>query len=263
MYSLSILSIVLAAQPLAQVAPAEPTPVGWGATGEALLRHAENKPDIFFPILCVALAVGIPLLFCIAVLRYWLPRWEAQAILDRASRENQATLTREHSEKLLNARGVEAASDAAQQREYHRVQNDSIIQRVEGNLARVTGEITKIGDRLERHGDQLRSIASKMGVGVLAVLLAMGLGYIVQRQYYAIAAPNCKCDPPCNAGMHCTCTGCKENTSSPADKPKTETKSATQQADLVPHSAIQVSRLATAERAYVIDACNRTSEACL
>ena len=61
----------------------EPPPTGWTAAGESLVKHAETRPDVIFPLICIVLAAGIPILFGFAVLRYWLPRWEAQAQLDR------------------------------------------------------------------------------------------------------------------------------------------------------------------------------------
>lgn len=236
------------------LALAEPT--GWSAAGESLVKHAETRPDVIFPLICIVLAAGIPILFGFAVLRYWLPRWEAQAQLDRESREKQAILSREHTAALLAARGKDAADDAQAQRELFKERHDSIVNRVESKLDRVTGEISKIGDRLERHGDTLRNIATKVGVAVLLVLVTFGAGYAIKRQYAVISAPNCRCDPPCNVGMKCTCDGCREIKTSPASSGKDNLAK-------VPHSSIKSEGLATAERAYVNFSCNYTKEACL
>ena len=234
----------------------EPPSTGWTAAGESLVKHAETRPDVIFPLICIVLAAGIPILFGFAVLRYWLPRWEAQAQLDRESREKQATLSREHTATLLAARGKDAADDAQAQRELFKERHDSIVNRVESKLDRVTGEISKIGDRLERHGDTLRNIATKVGIAVLLVLVTFGAGYAIKRQYAVISAPNCRCDPPCNAGMKCTCDGCREIKTSPASSGKDNLAK-------VPHSSIKSEGLATAERAYVSFSCDYTKEACL
>jgi len=234
----------------------EPPPTGWTAAGESLVKHAETRPDVIFPLICIVLAAGIPILFGFAVLRYWLPRWEAQAQLDRESREKQATLSREHTATLLAARGKDAADDAQAQRELFKERHDSIVNRVESKLDRVTGEISKIGDRLERHGDTLRNLATKVGVTILLVLVTFGAGYAIKRQYAAISAPNCRCDPPCNVGMKCTCSGCQEIKTGPAGSAKDSLAT-------VPHSSIKSEGLATAERAYVEYSCNHSMEACL
>lgn len=157
-----------------QSALAEPPPAGWSAAGENILRHAESKPDTFFPLLGIAIPCVLLFAAGLIVVRYVVPAYKEQKQLDREHAKERDTLFREHAERLLLARGKDAAEDAAALRELHRERNEALVQRVEGRIERVTGEIAKIGDRLERHGETLSKVAAKVGTG-LACIAIVGL----------------------------------------------------------------------------------------
>ena len=156
---------------LLQSALQEPPPAGWSATGETILRHAESKPDTFFPLLGIAIPCCLLFAAGLIVVRYVVPAYREQKQLDREHAKERDALFREHAEKLLLARGKDAADDAAALRELHRERNEALVQRVEGRIERVTGEIAKIGDRLERHGETLSKVAAQVGKGIACIAI--------------------------------------------------------------------------------------------
>lgn len=163
--------------------PPEPAPQGWHATGEAVLRHAESRPDIFWPLLTVAVAVGIPVLLVLAFVRWGLPflREEAQK-----NRDNLAAALRD--------RAREALEDSAAARELGRVEKEALVNRVESKLDRVTGELQRVGERVERHSEVLARLAAKAGVGLALLVaflggLAAGAGAFALAERPAVYAP--------------------------------------------------------------------------
>ena len=150
--------------------------------------------------------------FAYVYVRFYLPTYKEQKGLDR-----------EHLANLVAQRGREAQEDVAAARELAKAQQAAIVEKIGNEVSRHTGELVKLNERSERHGELLRSVAAKVGVGlVLALLLvfAVGKAYSV---YVDAAAPSCRCDPPCPSGMRCTCSGCQEvkttTTTSVASKP--------------------------------------------
>ena len=193
-------------------AQSEPTLGGWTAAGEVVLKHAEAQPSIVFPLLSLLGVFAMIAGFAYVYVRFYLPTYKEQKLLDR-----------EHLAGLVAQRGREAQEDVAAARELAKAQQSAIVEKIGNEISRQTGEIAKLHDKTDRHGELLRSVAAKVGVGlVLALLLALAAGkaYSV---YVDAAAPSCRCDPPCPSGMRCTCSGCQEvkttTTTSVASKP--------------------------------------------
>lgn len=140
--------VVVLAQRLAQ---AEPAPAGWSATGEALVRHAEARPDIAFPLLAVISPLALIAGLVWVVVRFVLPAWREEKKLDR-----------EHQTSALKTIREDAAGDAAAVRELALAQNQALVARVETKVDRQTGEIEKISGRLDRHGEVLQRVAERV-----------------------------------------------------------------------------------------------------
>lgn len=181
------------------LAQTEPPPSGWERGAEDVVRHAEARPDVLFPLLAalgfLAIIVGGGWLF----VKHALPAWREEKKLDR-----------EHLTALVVQRGKEAQEDIAAARALAAEQHRSIVERVGDRVDRVTGEIARLVERSEKHGDLLRSVASKVGVGVAVLILAalsimQGALYLAQQ-----SEPAVRCDPPCPVGQRCTVSGCKE-----------------------------------------------------
>ena len=123
---------------------AEPPPQGWSAAGEASLRHAEQRPEAFWPVVAVALPLLIVAGIGLIVVRWILPAWREEK---KADRDSLVT--------ALRQRGEEAAKDAEKDRELAKIQNEAIVQRIENKVERVTGELAKMDARVERHTEML------------------------------------------------------------------------------------------------------------
>lgn len=173
---------------LLMIAQAEPPPSGWVAAGEVVVKHAEARPDVLFPLLSIVgfagILVGAGLLF----VKYALPAWRAEKAADR-----------EHLSALVAQRGKEALEDVAAGRELAKAQHSAIVTAIGDRVDRVTGEIAKLVERSEKHGDLLRSVASKVGVGLLLVILAAGV--VLAARHRVLAAG--ECPKGCPAGHHC------------------------------------------------------------
>lgn len=215
---------------LAQV---EPPPTGWTASAEVVLKHAEAQPNTTFALLAIVGPVLVGFAFIFAAVKWGLPFVEKQLIAFR-----------EHTAALLNQRGADASQDLAAARELAKEQHASIVDKIGSEVYRHTGELAKLNEKSDRHGEMLRSIAAVVGkVAVVIALVLLGAGAAHKVHRLAIAAPACKCDPPCASGQRCTCSGCKEI--------KTTTTG-------VPHSALAVNGFANLAN-Y---SCTATSNAC-
>lgn len=167
---------------------AEPAPSGWGAGADFAVKHAEQRPDIFFPLLAsvgfLAIIVGAGYAF----VKFAIPAWRDEKKLDR-----------EHLTALVVQRGKEAMEDVAAFRELAKAQQQAIVERVGDAVQRQTGEILKLVDRSERHTDLLTRIAGKVGVGLLLVVLLAGA--VLAARHTVIA--NNECPKGCASGYHC------------------------------------------------------------
>jgi hypothetical protein len=129
---------------------------------------------------------------------------------------------RKHTAEMLKRKDDDAAGDIAAARALAKEQQAAIVDKIGSEVSRHTGELVKLNERSERHGELLRSVAAKIGVGVVLCLI---LALAAEKVYsiYASAAPSCRCDPPCPSGMRCTCSGCQEvkttTTTNVASKP--------------------------------------------
>lgn len=170
------------------LAQTEPAPAGWERGADFAVKHAEQRPDIFFPLLAsvgfLAIIVGAGWLF----VKYALPAWRDEKKLDR-----------EHLTALVVQRGKEAMEDVAAFRELAKAQQAAIVERVGDAVSRQTGELQKLVDRSERHTDLLTRIAGKVGVGLLIVTLAAGVVLAARRTVIA----NNECPKGCASGYHC------------------------------------------------------------
>lgn len=189
------------------LAQAEPTPAGWERGADFAVKHAEQRPDIFFPLLAsvgfLAIIVGAGYAF----VKFAIPAWRDEKKLDR-----------EHLTALVVQRGKEAMEDVAAFRELAKAQQQAIVERVGDAVQRQTGEILKLVDRSERHTDLLTRIAGKVGVGLLIVTLAAG---VVLAARHTVIAAN-ECPKGCPTGSHCCSRdgACCPNSTGTAIKPQ-------------------------------------------
>jgi len=83
--------------------------------------------------------------------------------------KDELAASRLHMSEALAKRGVEAGEDIKAARELARVQHEAIVERIEG-------KIDHLDERSKTHETLLRSIAAKIGVVALVLLLAFGVG---------------------------------------------------------------------------------------
>jgi hypothetical protein len=83
--------------------------------------------------------------------------------------KDELAASRLHMSEALNKRGVEAGEDIKAARELARVQHEAIVERIEGKIGH-------LDERSKTHETLLRSIAAKIGVVALVLLLAFGVG---------------------------------------------------------------------------------------
>jgi hypothetical protein len=144
---------------------AEPAPSGWTQAGELALRHAEQQPNVVFPLLAIggllAIIVGAAYVF----VKHWLPAWRAEQQANRENYKAEKQADREHL-------GAIVAGERALAKE----QQASIVERIGAEVQRLTGEFSKIGDRFDRHGEVLRSVAAKVGATLLVLLVLLLAG---------------------------------------------------------------------------------------
>ncbi len=183
-------------------AQVEPSPTGWTAAGETVLRHAEAQPNTTFALLAIVGPVLVGFAFIFACVKWGLPFVEKQLVEFRA-----------HTANLLTQRGTDASQDLAAARELAKSQHSAIVEKIGDEVSRQTGEIAKLHEKSDRHSELLRSVVVKLGVVVLLIALALGAAH--SAYLLAIAAPACTCDPPCATGWRCTCAGCKEIKTTP------------------------------------------------
>lgn len=191
-------------------AQAEPSASAWEHGADFAVRKTAEHPDVVFPLLAILGPVVVGCAFIWAAVKYGLPFVKDELAAFRA-----------HTADMLKRRDDDAAGDIAAARALAKEQHSAIVEKIGNEVSRHTGELAKLVDRSDKHGELLRSVAAKVGVGLaLCVLLAVALGKVYS--LYAVAAPSCRCDPPCSAGMRCTCEGCKEiktTTTITANKP--------------------------------------------
>jgi len=83
--------------------------------------------------------------------------------------KDELAASRLHMSEALAKRGAEAAEDIKAARELARVQHEAIVERIEGKIGH-------LDERSKTHETLLRSIAAKIGVVALVLLLAFGVG---------------------------------------------------------------------------------------
>lgn len=190
------------------LAQAEPAPAGWGAGAEIAVKHAEQRPDVFFPLLASVGFLAIIVGAGYAVVKFAIPAWRAEKAADR-----------EHLTALVIQRGREAQEDVAAARALAEAQHKALRETIGDRVERVTGEIARLVDRSERHGDLLSKVAAKLSVGLLIVVLAAGVVLAARR---TIVAAN-ECPKGCASGYHCCSRDglCCPDNKSTAVKPQT------------------------------------------
>lgn len=128
------------------------------STVETVRTAVETHPNIW---LAVGVAVG-------PVATVVLIGWGTLKFLLPYVKEELAA-SRKHMSDALAARGNEAADDIKAARELARVQHEALVERIEG-------KIDHLDERSKTHETLLRSIAAKIGVVALVLLLAFGIG---------------------------------------------------------------------------------------
>lgn len=129
------------------------------STVETVRTAVETHPNIW---LAVGVAVG-------PVATVVLIGWGTLKFLLPYVKEELAA-SRKHMSDALAARGNEAADDIKAARELARVQHEAIVERIEGKIGH-------LDERSKTHETLLRSIAAKIGVVALVLLLAFGVGF--------------------------------------------------------------------------------------
>lgn len=188
----------------------EPAASGWEHGADFAVRKTAEHPDVVFPLLAILGPVLVGFAFIFATVKWGLPFVKDELI---AFRKLMAD--------MLKQKDDDAAGDIAATRELAKAQQSAIVEKIGSEVSRHTGELVKLVDRSDRHGELLSRVAAKVGVGlVLCVLLAFAASKVYS--VYALAAPSCRCDPPCSSGQRCTCDGCKEikTTTATASKPR-------------------------------------------
>jgi hypothetical protein len=128
------------------------------STIETVRAAVEQHTNVW---LAVGVAVGpvaTAVLIGWGVIRHLLPYIRDELAASRA-----------HMSDALNKRGAEAAEDIQAARELARVQHEAIVERIEGKIGH-------LDERSKTHETLLRSIAAKIGVVALVLLLAFGVG---------------------------------------------------------------------------------------
>ena len=128
------------------------------STVETVRTAVETHPNVW---LAVGVAVG-------PVATVVLIGWGTLKFLLPYVKEELAA-SRKHMADALSARGNEAADDIKAARELARVQHEAIVERIEGKIGH-------LDERSKTHETLLRSIAAKIGVVALVLLLAFGVG---------------------------------------------------------------------------------------
>jgi len=176
---------------LLQITAAEPPPSGWVAVTDLALKHAEQRPDVAFPLLAILGPLAVGVLCVVAVIKYGLPFAAAQLEAHRKATAD-----------IIARMTADAREDSAAARELARTQQGAIVDRVEAEQQRQTGQITKIGEKLDRHGELLSRVAAKVGAGILALIIAAGAAYAA---HVVIASSMSKgeCPQGCASGYYC------------------------------------------------------------
>ena len=129
------------------------------STVETVRTAVETHPNTW---LAVGVAVG-------PVATAALIGWVAIRFALPAVREELAA-SRLHMSEALTKRGTEAADDIKATRELARVQHEALVERIEG-------KIEHLDERAKTSETLLRSIAAKIGVVALVLLLSFGIGF--------------------------------------------------------------------------------------
>lgn len=220
-------------------ASGEPPPAaGVQAAVESAVRHAEQRPDVAFPLLAIVTPLAIVAGLVWLVIRFVLPAWREEKQADRDHLSAQFKDLRE-----------DALHDAQAVRQHAADQHESLVQHIGEEVRRfserTTSELKAIGERAERHGELIHRIAAKVGAAI--VLVAMGLaGLSVATTYLAVglvldytqtrrarlpalvqpvvASEEARyyCDPRCKPGDYCCADRDHPNRCCP-DKVKTST----------------------------------------
>ena len=128
-------------------------------TVETVRSALENKPNLWLAFAVAVTPIATAALIGWVAIRHALP----------AIREELAA-SRLHMSEALAKRGVEAADDIKASRELARVQHEALVDKIEGKLDR-------LGERVQDSHTLLRSIAAKVGVVALVLMLSFGIGF--------------------------------------------------------------------------------------
>ena len=128
------------------------------STIETVKTAVETHPNTWLAIGVAVGPVATTVLIGWGVIRHLLPYIK-----------DELAASRLHMSEALTKRGAEAADDIKAARELARVQHEAIVERIEGKIGH-------LDERSKTHETLLRSIAAKIGVVALVLLLAFGIG---------------------------------------------------------------------------------------
>lgn len=129
------------------------------STVETVKTAVETHPNTWLAIGVAVGPVATAVLIGWGVIRHLLPYIK-----------DELAASRKHMSDALAARGNEAADDIKASRELARVQHEAIVERIEGKIGH-------LDERSKTHETLLRSIAAKIGVVALVLLLSFGVGF--------------------------------------------------------------------------------------
>ena len=128
------------------------------STIETVRAAVETHPNTWLAIGVAVGPVATTVLIGWGVIRHLLPYIK-----------DELAASRLHMSEARTKRGAEAADDIKAARELARVQHEAIVERIEGKIGH-------LDERSKTHETLLRSIAAKIGVVALVLLLAFGIG---------------------------------------------------------------------------------------
>lgn len=127
-------------------------------TVETVRAALENKPNLWLAFAVAVTPIATAMVIGWGVVKFLLPY----------VREEIAA-SRKHMSDALTARGLEAADDIKAARELAATQHAAIVDRIEAKIGH-------LDERAKTSETLLRSIAAKIGVVALVLLLAFGVG---------------------------------------------------------------------------------------
>lgn len=160
------------------------------------------------------------LLGAVGYLGRWLvtkawPEWRDEQEKSRQLRVDENEKTRLHLEQVLDKRGTEATKDVA---DAHAAIGSRVAE-VRDDVAAVSGKVDKVHEKISGVHALVRAMATKQGIGVLALFALCGYGLIAVG-HRLVTSASYTCNPSCAAPAWCCKTDvCCRNASATACTP--------------------------------------------